>query len=164
MIMFDLLYLVILDGTPETDIIEMALNDLPTIYPLQVAVTLVYTSYRVTFPVEMGDVPPLTIISSAFVSPQNATEVVKGNASNLKLAFELDGATTHFLDFWNDEITDEVLQNEFGELFTIRCPPSLNNQEATPSIIYVQEFETGIVYDEHRCHNTITTGIQSQTS
>jgi hypothetical protein len=148
MIVFVYLYLVILDGASMPANVQMALNDLPTIYPLTVSVNLSYTSYQVTFPVEMGDIPLLTIISSAFDSPQNASEIVKGVASGSKLAFELDGATTHFLDLWDDNITDDVLQNEFHELFNIRCPPSLNNQDATPSIVYVDEFETEIVYDE----------------
>src|SRR5437868_3613919 len=108
--MFEFVHLVILQEAPDPVVVQTALNDLPTIYPLTVTVILDYTSYNITFPVEMGDVPPLTVISWAYTSPQNATVVVKGVASGSQLGFELNGATTHFLDFWNDNITNQILQ------------------------------------------------------
>ena len=137
-----------MDGSSETDDVQSALNDLPTIYPLAISVIHEYVSYRIIFPVEMGDVPHLMVISSTSVNPLNATEIVTGIPSGSKLAFQLDGATTHYLDFWNENITNELLQNEFRELFTIRCPPSLNNEQVTSSIVYVNDFETSNSYDE----------------
>ena len=134
---------------PDVDVVEMALNALPTIYPLQVTVRLVFASYRVTFPVEMGDVPPLIIISSAYNTSRNATEITNGTASGDRLAFELDGAVTHFLDFQNGDITSERLHKEFKDLFSIRCPSSLNNQAADSSIVYAEEFERNVTYSEN---------------
>ena len=137
-----------LRDAPNVEMVEMALNDLPTIYPLRVTVRLVFTSYRVTFPVEMGDIPPLSIISSAYNTPRNATEITNGTASGDRLAFELDGAVTHFLDFRNGDITSGGLQTEFKDLFSIRCPSSLNNRAADSSIVYVEEFERTVTYPE----------------
>ena len=137
-----------MDYEASVDYVQSALNDLPTIYPLTVSVVAPYESYVITFPVEMGDVPPLVIISSIFANARNATEIVAGVASGSKLAFQLDGAITKYLDFWNENITNEILQNTFREIFTIRCPPSLNNQQVTPSIVYVNDFETSNSYDE----------------
>ena len=130
-----------MDGPPFPQEVQDALNDLPTISPLSVTVTLVGTAYRVTFPVEMGDVPPLTVISVAFNQTQTSVEITRGNSSNTKLALQLDGATTNYLNFRDDNITNSILTNEFLNLFTIRCPASLNNPQQTPSIVYAEEFE-----------------------
>ncbi|CAF3272452.1 unnamed protein product [Rotaria sp. Silwood2] len=96
----------------------------------------------------MGDVQLLTVISTAFSRPQTATEIVRGIASGLKIAFRLNGATTNFLDFRQDDISETTLRTEFMNLFNIRCPPSLNNQQAAPSIVYINEFEISSPYDE----------------
>ena len=97
---------------PLTVVLEEALNNLPTLYLSNwpVTVSLAFTSYRMTFPVEMGDVPPLVMISNGLADPLNATELVKGVGSGSRLAFDLDGAMTHFLDFENDEITGDILR------------------------------------------------------
>ncbi|CAM4971603.1 unnamed protein product [Rotaria socialis] len=150
---FEGVYTAMIEGASYASTVEDALNDLPNIYPLAVSVQLVHITYEVTFPIEMGDVSLLTIISTAFNSPQNATETVQGLASNTKLAFRLDGATTKYFDFSNDVITNTMLTNAFDQLFTIRCPPSLNNRQAISSIVYVNEFETGTVYNDS---NSIT--------
>lgn len=136
-----------LDGPPFPQDVQDALNDLPTISPLSVTVALVGTAYRVTFPVEMGDVPPLTVISVAFNQTQTSVEITRGSASNTKLALQLDGATTSYLNFRDDNITNSILTNEFLNLFTIRCPASLNNPQQTPSIVYAEEFESGNSYN-----------------
>ncbi|CAF4747535.1 unnamed protein product, partial [Rotaria magnacalcarata] len=76
----------------------------------------------------------------------NVTEVIQGVASGKQLAFQLDGATTRYLDLITGNLTQANLTFAFNELFAIRCPVSLNNQQATSSIVYVQEFETGCTY------------------
>lgn len=136
-----------MDGPPFPQEVQDALNDLPTISPLSVTVVLVGTAYRITFPVEMGDVPPLTVISVAFNQSQTSVEITRGNASNTKLAFQLDGATTTYLNFRDDNITNAILTDEFLNLFTIRCPSSLNNLQQNPSIVYAEEFESGNSYN-----------------
>jgi hypothetical protein len=128
--------------------VQDALNDLVTIFPLSVTVALVGIAYRVTFPVEMGDVPLFTVISTAYNQTQTATEIVQGIASNSKIAFQLDGATTSYLNFRGENITDDTLTSEFMNLFNIRCPPSLNNPDTTQSIVYTEEFEASDSYDE----------------
>ncbi|CAF3595884.1 unnamed protein product [Rotaria sordida] len=145
---FEGVYTGLLDGPPPPQDIQDALNDLPTIFPLSVTVVLVGTAYRVTFPVEMGDVSPFTVISAAYNQTQRATEIVQGIPSNSKIAFQLDGATTSYLNFRDDNITDAILRDEFMNLFNIRCPPSLNNPLTTPSIVYTEEFEVTGSFDE----------------
>ncbi|CAF1349598.1 unnamed protein product, partial [Rotaria sp. Silwood1] len=140
-------YTGVLNGRPTASIVQTALNDLPTIYPLSVRVQSTSTLYIITFPVEMGDVPLLNVISTAVNEP-NVTETVQGVASGTKLAFQLDGAMTRYLDFVNNNLTEANLTLAINELFTIRCPVSLNNPQATPSIVYVQEFEIGCIFDE----------------
>lgn len=96
----------------------------------------------------MGDVPPFTYISKAYNQTQLGIEIVRGVASNSKVAFQLDGAITNYLNFRDDNITDAILETEFKNLFTIRCPPSLNNLETTLSIVYAEEFESASSYDQ----------------
>ncbi|CAF5156565.1 unnamed protein product, partial [Rotaria magnacalcarata] len=96
----------------------------------------------------MGDVSLLTVISTAFERPQPAAEIVQGIASRSKIAFRLNGATTSYLDFEANTVTESTLRSEFMNLFNIRCPPSLNNQDATPSIVYVNEFEGSNSFNE----------------
>ncbi|UJR08495.1 hypothetical protein I4U23_012761 [Adineta vaga] len=127
---------------PELLDVEMALNDLPTIYPLKVTVALALASFRITFPTDMGDVPLLTIISSAYNIPQNATEIIQGVASGSKLAFQLEDQTTQYLDLSADFLTNAILEDQFEELFNIQCPPSLYTPDADSSIVHVEEFET----------------------
>ncbi|CAF3294041.1 unnamed protein product [Rotaria sp. Silwood2] len=141
-------YTVLLDGPPFTQFVQDALNDLPTIYPLTVSVALVGTAYRVTFPVEMGDVPPLTVISTGFSGIVNATEITRGVSSASKIAFQLDGAITNYLNFRDDDITSAILTNEFKNLFNIRCPPSLYDPQVAPTIVYSDEFEEPSPYDD----------------
>ncbi|CAF4657274.1 unnamed protein product [Rotaria sp. Silwood1] len=141
-------YTVLLDGPPFTQFVQDALNDLPTIYPLTVSVALVGTAYRVTFPVEMGDVPPLTVISTGFSGTVNATEIIRGVPSASKIAFQLDGAITNYLNFRDDDITSAILTNEFKNLFNIRCPPSLNDPQVAPTVVYSDEFEEPSPYDD----------------
>lgn len=138
----------LLEGPPHPDLVQEALNDLPTIFPFSVSVALVGSAYRVTFPVDMGDVSSLTIISTAYTSPQNATERVRGLGSGLRLAFRLNGLTTNYLNFGDADITNETLKTEFMSLSDIRCPPSINNAQATPSIMYVNDFEVTRSYDD----------------
>lgn len=138
----------LLDGPPPPQDIQDALNDLVTIFPLSVTVALVGAAYRVTFPVEMGDVPLFTVISTAYNQTQTSTEIVQGIASNTMIAFQLDGATTDYLDFLDQNITDATITSEFMNLFSIRCPPSLNNINTTQSIVYVEEFEDSGSYDQ----------------
>ena len=96
----------------------------------------------------MGDVPLFTVISTAFNQTQTGTEIVRGIASNTMIALQLDGATTSYLNFRDDNITDDILSSEFINLFSIRCPPSLNNPQVTPSIIYMEEFELSSTFDD----------------
>ncbi len=95
----------------------------------------------------MGNVPLVTCISTATNLPI-VTETVQGIASGSKLAFEFDGALTNYVDFVNGNVTGSNLLSTFNELFSIQCPISLNNVEATPSIVYLQDFETNCYYDE----------------
>ncbi|CAF3361139.1 unnamed protein product [Rotaria sp. Silwood1] len=141
-------YLAILEGATDAIIIQDALNDLATIYPLMVTVAFVGTAYEVTFPIEMGDVSLLTIISIAFINPQYVIESVQGVASGTKLAFRLDGATSNYFDFRTGVVTNAMLTNSFNQLFTIRCPPSLYDQQIISSIVYSNEFETANPYDD----------------
>ncbi|CAF4578219.1 unnamed protein product, partial [Rotaria socialis] len=53
---------------------------------------------------DMGDVPLLTCISTSSNVP-NITEVVQGIASDSKIAFELDGQLTNYIDFINSNVT-----------------------------------------------------------
>ncbi|CAF3652088.1 unnamed protein product [Rotaria sordida] len=145
---FEGVYTAILEGATDAIVIQDALNDLATIYPLMVTVAFVGTVYEVTFPIEMGDVSLLTIISTAFINPQYAIESVQGIASGTKLAFRLDGATSNYFDFRTSVVTNVMLTNAFNQLFTIRCPPSLYDQQATSSIVYSNEFETASPYDD----------------
>mgnify|MGYP001085429075 CR=1 FL=1 len=138
-----------LDGSPDPQVVQLALNNLPTIYPFEITVELVQSSYRITFPAVMGDVPLLTIISTDYSSPQYAIEIQQGVSSGTHLAFDLDGAVTNYLDFWGETITTGMLRKEINALFSIRCPPSLNNQEADSSIVYVEEFERNDTYNEN---------------
>ncbi len=126
--------------------VQIALNDLPTIAPLSVTVEATSTLYIVTFPVEMGDVPLLTCISSSSNAP-NVTETVQGVASGSKTAFALDGQLTDYVDFTTNATTNNTLYNTINNLFGIRCPPSVNNKQLTSSIVYAQDFETNCVYD-----------------
>ncbi|CAF4711461.1 unnamed protein product, partial [Rotaria magnacalcarata] len=81
---------------------------LPTISPLLVSVTATSTLYIITFPEDMGDVPLLTCISTSSNVP-NITEVVQGIASDSKIAFELDGQLTNYIDFINSNVTQADL-------------------------------------------------------
>ncbi|CAF3361993.1 unnamed protein product [Rotaria sp. Silwood1] len=145
---FEGVYTAILEGATDAIIIQDALNDLATIYPLMVTVAFVGTAYEVTFPIEMGDVSLLTIISIAFINPQYVIESVQGVASGTKLAFRLDGATSNYFDFRTGVVTNAMLTNSFNQLFTIRCPPSLYDQQTISSIVYSNEFETANPYDD----------------
>ena len=138
----------LLDGPPQPQYIQDSLNDLPTIFPLSVTVALVGTAYRVTFPVEMGNAPLFTIISTGFNQTQTATEIVQGITSGASIAFQLDGKTTDYLNFRDDNITNDILTSEFINLFNIQCPPSLNNPQTTPAILYTEEFEDSNPFDE----------------
>ncbi|CAF3925163.1 unnamed protein product [Rotaria sp. Silwood2] len=155
-------YTGLLNGRPTASLVQAALNDLPTIYPLSVRVESTSSLYIITFPVEMGDVPLLNVISTAANEP-NVTETIQGVASGTKLAFQLDGATTRYLDFVNNNLTQANLTSAINELFTIRCPVSLNNPQATSSIVYVQEFETGCIFDETRITSNAFCGQCSLT-
>lgn len=132
----------VIDGAPTTDYVQRALNSLPTIYPKQVTVALQYDSYRVTFPSEMGDVPPFTIISPSFSSPRNATEIQKGVSASSESVVELDGATSRYMDFTSSTFNGQVFETEFLRLFVIKCPASLYDQEFDSSIVYVNDFES----------------------
>lgn len=96
----------------------------------------------------MGDVPLLTVISQGSNRPQEATEYIQGVASGTKIAFRLDGARTNYLDYQYEELTESTIRSEFLNLFNIRCPPSLNNPQASPLIVYVNEFENSDSYDQ----------------
>ena len=131
---------------PSAAVLERALNDLPTIYPLQVTVTL-FTSYRIRFPIEMGDVPLLTIISSFNTNQNNVTVIQQGIADGSRIAFELDGSITNYIDFSADiPPTNMMLENELKSLFAIRCPSSLIDKAADSSIVYADDFETSSIY------------------
>jgi len=140
-------YTAIQTGRPTAVALQAALNDLPTIYPLRVTVAATSSLYTITFPAEMGDVPLLTCISSSLNSP-NVTEVTAGVDSGSKIAFALDGQLTDYIDFVNTNVTQAALRQAFNNIFSIQCPPSINDQTATPSIAYIQDFESNCVYDE----------------
>ena len=94
----------------------------------------------------MGDVPLLTCIST---SPQlpNITKTVTGVASGSKVAFELDGQLTDYIDFVNTNITQADLYSKVNDLFSIRCPPSITASDSE-TVAYFQDFESNCVYDE----------------
>jgi len=95
----------------------------------------------------MGDVPLLTCISTSSNAP-NVSELVQGVASGSKIAFELDGQLTDYIDFDNTNVTQANLYTTINNLFGIQCPPSINNPIVTTSIVYLQDFESNCVYDE----------------
>ncbi|CAF3592631.1 unnamed protein product [Rotaria sordida] len=140
-------YTAIQNGRPTAVAIQTALNDLPTISPLTVSVSATSTLYMITFPAAMGDVPLLTCISTSPNTP-NITEVVQGIDSGSKIAFELDGQLTDYIDFINSNLTQADLYPIINNLFSIQCPPSINNAKLTTSIVYLEDFETNCIYDE----------------
>ncbi|CAF0819146.1 unnamed protein product [Rotaria sp. Silwood1] len=140
-------YTSIQTGQPTAATIQTALNDLPTISPLTVSVSATSTLYLITFPAEMGNVPLLTCISTSSNTP-NITEVVQGVASGSKIAFELDGQLTNYIDFVNSNVTQADIYTIINDLFIIQCPSSINNAKLTTSIVYLQDFETNCIYDE----------------
>ena len=95
----------------------------------------------------MGDVPLLTCISTSYNMP-NVTEVVQGIGSGSKIAFELDGQLTNYIDFVNTNVTQPDLYSAINDLFSIKCPPSINNPGVTSSIVYSQDFESNCIYDD----------------
>ncbi|CAF3954248.1 unnamed protein product [Rotaria sp. Silwood2] len=139
-------YTAILTGRPTAMIVQTALNDLPSIFPLSVSVLATSTLYFITFPIEMGDVPLLTCISSSSNIP-NITEIIQGISSGSKLFFSLDDQLTNSIDFINTNITQTNLLALFNGLFSILCPPSINNAQRTSSIVYLQDYETNCIYD-----------------
>ena len=94
----------------------------------------------------MGDVPLLTCVSTSINTP-NVTEAVQGVASGSKIAFALDGQLTNYIDYTNN-VTQAQIYKSINNIFSIQCPPSINNAQLTPSIGYVQDYETSCVYDE----------------
>ncbi|CAF3637436.1 unnamed protein product [Rotaria sp. Silwood1] len=140
-------YTSIQTGRPTASAIQTALNDLPTISPLTVSVTATSTLYLITFPAEMGNVPLLTCISTSSNTPI-IIEVVQGVDSGSKIAFELDGQLTNYIDFVNSNVTQDDIYSEIKNLFNIQCPPSINNAKLTTSIVYLEDFETNCIYDE----------------
>lgn len=134
-------------GRPTAVALQAALNDLPTIYPLRVTVSATSSLYFITFPAEMGDVPLLTCISNSPNQP-NVTEVTPGVDSGSRIAFALDGQLTDYIDFVNTNVTQASLRQTFNNLFSIQCPPSINDPQAAPSIVYIQDFESNCVYDD----------------
>ena len=102
----------------------------------------------IRFPVEMGDVPLLKCISSSPMGP-NVTETTQGIASGSKVAFEFDGQLTEYIDFINTNMTQASLRTMINNVFTIRCPPSINDARATPSITLVRDFESDCIYDDN---------------
>jgi hypothetical protein len=152
----------LLNGQSTAADVQSALNDLPTIYPLSVLVSATSTAFIITFPDVMGDVPLVTCISTSTNTP-NVTETVQGVASGSQIAFEFDGALTSYIDFVNGNITQGNLISIFNQLFSIQCPISLYNAQATPSIVYVQDFETNCIYDETSITSDAFCGQCSQT-
>lgn len=140
------LSIALMTGQPSAMTIQTALNDLPTISPLSVTVSATSSLYIITFPIEMGNVPLLTCISSS-TNPPNITEVVQGISSGSKIFFSLDDQFTSPIDFINTNVTQANLLTTFNNLFTIRCPPSINNAQIASSIVYLQDFETNCIYD-----------------
>lgn len=128
--------------------VESALNDLPTIYPLSVRVSFEHVSYRITFPISMGNVSPLVLISRATSNPTNATEITQGPESSSHVAFELDGRITQYIDLSNINDRSSDINNKIRDLFAIRCPPSLYDQDSTNTIVYSNEFENGYTHDD----------------
>ncbi|CAF3091006.1 unnamed protein product [Rotaria socialis] len=155
-------YTALLTGQPTTDVVEAALNDLPTIYPHTVTVTATSTLYIITFPSEMGNVPLVTCISTSGNAPV-INETVQGVASNTAIAFSLNGMTTDYIDFTTN-VTQANLMAQFNKLFSILCPISINNAQATQSIVYLQDFETGCVFDETNIRSNAFCGQCSLTS
>ncbi|CAF3664415.1 unnamed protein product [Rotaria sordida] len=139
-------YTAIFTGRPTAITIQTALNDLPSIFPLSVSVSATNTLYFITFPIEMGDVPLLACISTSSNIP-NITEIIQGISSGSKLFFSLDDQLTNSIDFINTNTTQTNLLTLFNNLFTIRCPPSINNAQITSSIVYLQDYETNCIYD-----------------
>ncbi|CAF1300760.1 unnamed protein product, partial [Adineta ricciae] len=154
-------YTALLNGRPMAADVQAAVNDLPTIYPLSVSVTATSTLYIITFPVEMGNVPLVTCISTATNSP-NVTETTQGVASGSQIAFEVDGQLTNYIDFQNNAPSSSNLQSIFNQVFSIQCPVSLNNPQAAPSIVYLQDFETNCYYDETKIESIAFCGQCSQ--
>jgi hypothetical protein len=152
-----------------TNVVQAALNDLPTIYPLTVTVTETVTEtvmgtstlYIITFPPEMGDVPLVTCISTSDNTPV-INETVQGVASGTNIAFVLNGMTTDYIDFTTN-VTQGNLMSEFNQLFSIQCPVSINNAQATQSIVYLQDFEAGCTFDETNIRSNAFCGQCSLT-
>lgn len=94
----------------------------------------------------MGDVPLMTCASTSPNLP-SIVEVVQGVASGSKIAFELDGQLTNYIDY-TANLTQAQISASFNRIFGIQCPPSINNPTTTPSISYAQDFESNCVYDE----------------
>lgn len=111
----------------------------------------------------MGNVPLVTCISTSTTTP-NVTEIVQGVASGSQLAFEFDGALTSYIDFDGGNITQANLTSIFNQVFSIQCPVSLNNAQETSSIVYVEDFETGCIYDETSITSDAFCGQCSQTN
>jgi hypothetical protein len=153
--------LALLTGQPTTDVVQAALNDLPTIYPLTVTVTATSTLYIITFPPEMGDVPLVTCISTSGNAPV-INETVQGVASGTNIAFTLNGMTTDYIDF-TINVTRANLMAQFNQLFSIQCPVSINNAQAAQSIVYLQDFETDCTFDETNIRSNAFCGQCSLT-
>ena len=138
----------ILTGRPTAVAVQAALNDLPSIFPLSVSVLATSTFYYITFAIEMGEVPLLTCITSSLANTPIITEIVQGINSGSKILFSLDDQLTNSIDFTKSNITQASLLTTFNTLFSIRCPPSINNAQITSSIVYLQDFETNCIYDD----------------
>ena len=94
----------------------------------------------------MGNVPPLTCISSSPNSP-TVIEVTPGLASGAKVAFVLDNQLTDYIDFINTNVSQAMLTSLINNLFSIQCPPSINDPTASTDIVLVQDFESNCVFD-----------------
>ncbi len=129
---------------------------------MSVVVTTIGFLFEITFPVEMGDVPLITYISAS-TNTLNVTEVVQGISSDSQIAFDFDGSLTSYIDFDNGTVTQTKLTSIINQVFSIQCPISLYNAQATPSIVYVQDFETNCVYDETSITSDAFCGQCSQT-
>lgn len=123
------------------------MNDLPSIAPLTVSVTATSSLYYITFPIEMGNVELLSCISSSSMMP-NITEIIQGVSSGSIVSFSLDDQYTNPINFADETINQTSLLTVFNSLFTIRCPPSINNMALTSSIVYLRDYETSCTYDE----------------
>lgn len=99
----------------------------------------------VTFPPEMGNVPLLTCVSTSPNAPI-VIEVVQGVASGSKIAFELDGQLTDYIDY-TANVTQAQIYASFNNIFGIQCPPSIIDPQ-TPTVVYARDFESNCVYDE----------------